>query len=479
MVLVVVLLVVVVLVVAVLVVLVVLVLVVVLLVVAVVLVVSGGPLGEGSGSVPEPAADRVSAAHPDAPSIAVTSTAMIRRRVTPATLGSTGPWSTAVASSAMSWELSEEHELLRTTVRDFAEQEIAPFAADWDRTHQFPVEVVRAMGELGLFGIVFPEAWGGGGGDFAALCVAIEELGRVDQSMGITLSAGVGLGANPIFRFGDDDQKDRWLPDLVAGRSLGAFGLTEPDGGSDAGATRTTAVLDGDEWVLNGSKAFITNCGTALTSIVTVTARTDHGISAFVVPAGTPGMIIEPAYHKLGWHASDTHGITFVDCRIPADHLLGAEGSGLRNFLSILDDGRIAISALALGSARACLDAAVDHARDRQAFGGPIGRFQGLAFQLSDLAVQVENAHNLTYKAAWLKDHGRPVGQAAAMAKLYSTEAAVDAARVATQVFGGMGFIEETSIVRFYRDAKILEIGEGTSEIQRLVIARNLGLPVD
>jgi len=379
----------------------------------------------------------------------------------------------------VSWELSPDHELLRTTVREFAEGEIAPHAARWDREHHFPLDVVRQMGELGLFGIVFPEQWGGGGGDFAALCVAIEELGRVDQSMGITLSAGVGLGANPIFRFGTDEQRDRWLPDLVAGRSLGAFGLTEPDGGSDAGATRTRAVQAGDSWVLDGSKAFITNCGTEITSIVTATARTDDGISAFVVPAGTPGMTIEPPYDKLGWHASDTHGITFDHCEIPEENLLGQPGKGFRNFLSILDDGRIAISALALGSARACLELSTEYAQQRNAFGGPIGRFQGLAFQLSDLAVQVENAHNLTYKAAWLKDQGRPIGKAAAMAKLYSTEAAMDAARVATQVFGGMGFMEESPVARFYRDAKILEIGEGTSEIQRLVIARHLGLPVE
>jgi len=385
----------------------------------------------------------------------------------------------AASVTVMTWELSDEHELLRKTVREFAEAEIAPHAAQWDRDAHFPVDVVTEMGELGLFGIVFPERWGGAGGDFASLCVAIEELGRVDQSMGITLSAGVGLGANPIFRFGDDDQRDEWLPDLVSGRRLGAFGLTEPDGGSDAGATRTRAVLDGDEWVLDGSKAFITNCGTSITSIVTATARTDDGISAFVVPAGTPGMIIEPAYDKLGWHASDTHGITFDGCRIPAENLLGQPGQGFRNFLSILDDGRIAISALALGSARACLELSVEYAQQRHAFGGPIGRFQGLSFQLSDLAVQVENAHNLTYKAAWLKDQGRSIGQAAAMAKLYSTEAAMDAARVATQVFGGMGFMEETPVARFYRDAKILEVGEGTSEIQRLVIARNLGLPVE
>ena len=379
----------------------------------------------------------------------------------------------------MSWELNEEHDMLRKMVREFAEGEIAPHAARWDVDHHFPVDVVRQMGELGLFGIVFPEEYGGAGGDFASLCVAIEELGRVDQSMGITLSAGVGLGANPIYQFGTDDQKAQWLPDLVAGRALGGFGLTEPDGGSDAGATKTRAVLDGGEWVIGGSKAFITNCGTEMTSLTTVTARTDAGISAFIVPAGTPGMIVEPAYHKLGWHASDTHGITLDGCRVPEANLLGTPGHGFRNFLTILDDGRIAISALALGCARAALEMSLEYAKERMAFGRPIGANQGLAFQLSDLAVKVENAHNLTYKAAWLKDQGRPIGQAAAMAKLYSTEAAMDAVRVGTQVLGGMGFMEETPMARFYRDAKILEIGEGTSEIQRLVIARHLGLPLE
>jgi short-chain 2-methylacyl-CoA dehydrogenase len=377
-----------------------------------------------------------------------------------------------------SWELSEEHEMFRKVVREFAEAEIAPHIAAWDEAHYFPVEVVHAMGELGLFGLIFPERWGGAGGDFASLCVAIEELGRVDQSMGITLSAGVGLGANPLFRFGNEAQQERWLPDLVSGRCLGAFGLTEPDAGSDAGSTRTRARLDGDEWVIDGSKAFITNSGSSITSIITVTARTDDGISTFIVPAGTAGLTVEPAYRKLGWHASDTHGLTFENCRIPADHLLGVPGHGFRNFLSILDEGRIAIAALALGCARACLEMSVAYAKERQAFGGPIGRFQGLAFQLADLAVAVENSHNLTYKAAWLHDAGRPFGQAAAMAKLYSTEAAVSATRVATQVFGGAGFIEETPVARFYRDAKILEIGEGTSEIQRLVLSRSLGLPV-
>ena len=334
------------------------------------------------------------------------------------------------------------------------------------------------MGELGLFGLIFPEEYGGSNADFTSLCVAIEEIGRIDQSMGITLSAGVGLGANPIHHFGSDEQKQRWLPEMITGRALGAFGLTEPDGGSDAGATKTKARLDETtgEWVIDGNKSFITNSGTAITSVITVTARTDSGISCFLVPAGTPGLTVEPAYHKLGWHASDTHGLSLSDCRIDNDKLLGTPGDGFRNFLQILDDGRIAISALALGCARACLDAAVDYANERTAFGSTISRYQGVSFQLADLAVAVENARNLTYKAAWLKDNGRPFKQAAAMAKLYSTETAVDATRIATQIFGGAGFIEETPIVRFYRDAKVLEIGEGTSEIQRMVIARCLGL---
>jgi alkylation response protein AidB-like acyl-CoA dehydrogenase len=379
------------------------------------------------------------------------------------------------------WELSEELEAFRLVVRDFAERELGPHVDQWDRDHHFPVDAVRAMGDLGLFGLVFPEEWGGSGGDFAALCVAIEEIGRIDQSMGITLSAGVGLGANPIYRFGSDAQRARWLPDLVAGRALGAFGLTEPDGGSDAGATRTRARRDGDHWVIDGSKAFITNSGTPITSLVTVTARTggpsDRDISAFIVPAGTPGLVVEPPYRKLGWHASDTHGLHLDGCRVPDDHLLGQLGHGFHNFLAILDEGRIAISALAVGCARACLEQAVVQAKERRAFGRPIGHNQGVSFALADVAVAVENATNLTYKAAWLRDQGRPFGPAAAMAKLYSTEAAVDATRVATQVFGGAGFIEDTPVARFYRDAKVLEIGEGTSEIQRAVIARSLGLP--
>jgi alkylation response protein AidB-like acyl-CoA dehydrogenase len=338
------------------------------------------------------------------------------------------------------------------------------------------------MGELGLFGLHAPEEFGGAGADFTTLCVAIEELGRVDQSVGITLEAAVGLGINPILTYGTDEQKQRWLPDLVAGRTLAAFGLTEPEAGSDAGATKTRAVLDGGEWVINGSKAFITNSGTAITSVVTVTARTGaEEISAIMVPSGTPGFVVEPAYDKLGWHISDTHGLTFDDCRVPAENLLGTRGKGFAQFLAVLDDGRIAISALAVGLAQACLDVSLRYANERHTFGQPIGSRQAVAFSLSDLAVSVEAARLLTYKAAWLKDAGRPaaqVKQAAAVAKLYSTEAAVAATRVATQVFGGNGFMEEFPVARFYRDAKILEIGEGTSEVQRMLIARSLGLPV-
>jgi butyryl-CoA dehydrogenase len=379
----------------------------------------------------------------------------------------------------MDFALSDEHEAFRAVVRDFAETEIAPHAGEWDRDHRFPVETVLAMGELGLFGLVFPEDVGGAGADFTTLCIAIEEIGRVDQSLGITLSAGVGLGAGPIHRFGTTAQRERWLTDLVAGRSLGAFGLTEPDAGSDAGATRTKARLDGDEWVVDGEKAYITNSGTPITSIVTVTARTaPDEISAIVVPSGTVGFTVEPAYRKLGWHASDTHPLRFEGCRVPADHLLGKRGNGFRQFLAILDEGRVAISALAVGLAQACLEQSVAYAKERHAFGRAIGANQAVAFACADLEVAVEAARLLTYKAAWLRDQGRPFAHAAAIAKLYSTEAAVTATRTATQVFGGAGFIDETPVARFYRDAKILEIGEGTSEIQRLVISRNLGLPV-
>jgi alkylation response protein AidB-like acyl-CoA dehydrogenase len=383
----------------------------------------------------------------------------------------------------MSFELSQDHELFRKVVRDFAESEVAPQVAKWDREHYFPTELIPKMGELGLFGLVVPEQYGGGAGDFTSLCVAIEELGRVDQSIGITLSAGVGLGINPILTFGTDEQKQQWLPDLVAGRRLAAFGLTEPEAGSDAGATRTRAELVSGEWIVNGAKAFITNSGSSITSVVTVTARTGvDEISAILIPSGTPGFEVQPAYDKLGWRISDTHGLVFDDCRVPEANLLGPRGAGFKQFLAILDDGRIAISALAVGLAQACLEESIRYAKQRVTFGKPIGSRQAIAFAISDLAVAVEAARALTYKAASLKDAGRShreIKQAAAVAKLYSTEAAVSATRVATQVFGGYGFMEEYPVARFYRDAKILEIGEGTSEVQRMVIARGLGLPVE
>jgi len=380
----------------------------------------------------------------------------------------------------MDFELGEEHEAFRRVVRDFAEREVAPCAEEWDRSHEFPIDVVLRMGELGLFGLPFPEEYGGSGADFTTLCIAIEELARADSSVAITLEAGVGLGAAPIARFGTDEQRDRWLPDLCAGRALAAFGLTEPDAGSDAGATRTRAVLDGDEWVIDGTKEFITNSGTPITSLVTVTARTGSGddITSIIVPSGTPGFEVGPAYRKMGWHGSDTHPLRFDGCRVPVANTLGERGEGLRQFLAILDDGRIAIAALAVGLAQACLDHSVAYARERVAFGKPIGANQAVAFRCADVAVLVETARLLTYKAAWCKDTGRPVKQAAAIAKLHATEAAVDASRHATQIFGGYGYIDETPVSRFYRDAKILEIGEGTSEIQRLVISRALGLPV-
>ncbi len=378
----------------------------------------------------------------------------------------------------MDFAPSPEHEHFRTVVRGFAEAEIAPYAEEWDRTHHFPLDAVAKMGDLGLFGLIFPEEYGGSGADLATLCIAIEEIARVDPSMAITLEAAVGLGANPLHRFGSDEQKQRWLPDLVHGRRLAAFGLTEPDGGSDAGDTRTRAERDGDEWVINGAKAFITNSGTEITSLVMVTARTGDGISVFIVPAGTPGLVVEPAYRKMGWRASDTHGIRLDDCRVPADHLLGEEGQGLRQFLSILDEGRVAIAALSVGVAAACLDHSVQYARDRSAFGRPIGSNQGVAFPIADVRVALDAARLLTLRAAWLRDTGREFRVEAAIAKLHASEAAVAATRIATQVFGGAGFIDATPVSRFYRDAKVLEIGEGTSEIQRLVIARGLGLPL-
>jgi len=392
----------------------------------------------------------------------------------------------------MSFELPREIEEFRRTVRDFAEGEIAPHIAQWDRDHHFPVDVVHAMGKLGLMGLTAPEEYGGAGltgedGAFTSLCVAIEEIGRVDQAMGITLEAAVGLGINPILTYGTDAQKQQWLPDLVAGRTLAGFGLTEPGAGSDAGATKTRAELVNGEWVVNGSKQFITNSGSAITSVVNITARTgtvgDRAeISTIIVPAGTPGFVAEPAYDKLGWHASDTHPLSFTDVHVPADHLLGEQGRGFAQFLATLDDGRVAIAALAVGCIQACLDLSLQYAGERQTFGQPIGRKQGVAFQIADLEVMLQAARLLTYKAAAMKDNGAPIAafkQAASVAKLYTSEAAVTATRIATQVFGGYGFMEEYPVARFYRDAKILEIGEGTSEVQRMLIARGLGLPVE
>ncbi len=390
----------------------------------------------------------------------------------------------------MTFSLSAEHEQFRRTVREFAEKEIAPHVAAWDQAHHFPVDLVHKMGDLGLFGLTAPEEYGGAGadGDFTSLCVAIEELGRVDQSIGITLQAGVGLGINPILTYGTAAQKERWLPDLVAGRALAGFGLTEAGAGSDAGATRTRAALDGGEWVVNGSKQFITNSGTEITSLVTVTARTgtrENGspeISAIMVPADTPGFTAEPAYDKLGWHISDTHPLTYVDARVPADHLLGERGRGYAQFLAILDDGRVAISALSVGLIQACVDLCVAYSLERTTFGGPIGAKQGVAFKIADLEVMLHASRLLTYRAAALKDAGAPAAEfkhAASIAKVFATESAVTATRIATQVFGGYGFMEEYPVARFYRDAKILEIGEGTSEVQRMLIARGLGLPVE
>ena len=375
---------------------------------------------------------------------------------------------------------TDEHEQLRSMVRDFATREVEPHAAEWDRQRRLPVEVIHAMGDLGLFSIPVPEPYGAGG-DLTSFCIAIEELARVDQSVAITLDVSVGLAATPLAKHGSEDQKERWLPDLCAGRTIGAFGLTEPDAGSDAGGTRSTATLDEatGEWVINGEKAFITNSGTPITSIVTVTARTGPGeISALVVPSGTPGFEVLPGYEKMGWHASDTHGLAFTDCRVPGDHMLGERGRGFAQFLDALDEGRVAISALAVGVIQRCVDDSLAYANERQAFGRPIGSNQAVAFRIADMQVALEAARSLTYQAAWLRDAGQPFKQAAAVAKVFTSEAAIAATRSATQVFGGTGFMDETPVARHYRDSKILEIGEGTSEIQRLVISRELGLPV-
>lgn len=383
----------------------------------------------------------------------------------------------------MDFDPTPEQREFRGIVRRFAEEVIAPQAEEMNREERFPVEIVRKMGELGLFGLPFPEEYGGQGADFMTFCIAVEELARVDSSMAITLEAGVGLGANPVYHHGTEEQKRRWLAPMCRGEILGGFGLTEPGGGSDAGATRTTARLEDGWWVINGAKSFITNSGTEMTGLVTVTAvtgRREDGrpeISAIIVPSGTPGFHVGKAYRKIGWHASDTRELAFDDCRVPAENLLGERGKGFAQFLQTLDDGRIAVGALSVGLAQGCLEESVRYAKERTAFGRPIGAFQALQFKIADMKVSVETARLATYKAAWLRDAGRPYKAEAALAKLYASEIAVTCAREAVQVLGGYGYMEESVVARFYRDAKILEIGEGTSEIQRILIARDLGLP--
>ena len=380
------------------------------------------------------------------------------------------------------FRLDEEHEALRKTVHDFARSEVAPVIGGYYEREEFPYELVAKMGEMGLFGLPFPEEFGGMGGDYFALCLALEELARVDSSVAITLEAGVSLGAMPVYRFGTREQRERWLPELCAGRALGAFGLTESGGGSDAGATRTTAKLVDGEWVINGSKSFITNSGTTLTRLVTVTAVTGTApgggkeISTIIVPAGTPGFTVAPKYSKVGWNASDTHELSFSDCRVPGENLLGERGRGYAQFLSILDEGRIAIAALGVGLAQGCVDECLRYVGEREAFGHRIGEYQAIQFKIADMETRVHTARLAYYAAAAKLVRGEPFKKEAAIAKLVSSNAAMDNARDATQIFGGYGFMNEFPVGRFYRDAKILEIGEGTSEIQRLLIARSLGL---
>jgi alkylation response protein AidB-like acyl-CoA dehydrogenase len=370
-------------------------------------------------------------------------------------------------------ELSEEHAALRATVEQFAHKEVAPVIGELYQRGEFPYELVAKMGAMGLFGLPFPEEYGGMGGDYFALCLALEELARVDSSVAATLEDSVSLGAMPIFRFGTEQQKQRWLPELCAGHTLGAFGLTESGGGSDARATRTTARSDGDEWVINGSKAFITNSGTDITSVVTVTAITGVSggrkeISAIMVPARDPGFTTS--------NCSDTRGLFFDDCRVPLDNLLGVRGRGYAQFLSILDEGRIAIAALGVGLAQGCVDECVSYARQRRAFGHAIGSYQAIQFKIADMEVRAHTARLTYYHAAARMLRGQPFKKEAAIAKLVSSNAAMDNARDATQVFGGYGFMNEYPVARFYRDAKVLEIGEGTSEVQRMLIARHLGV---
>ena len=378
--------------------------------------------------------------------------------------------------------LPAEYEDLRKAVEAFAREEVAPVIGDYYERHAFPYPIVANMGRMGLFGLPYPEEHGGMGGDYYALCIALEELARVDSSVAITLEAGVSLGSMPVFRFGTDEQRDRWLPELCRGERLAAFGLTEPDGGSDAGAVSTRAGQSGDSWVVNGSKSFITNSGTDITSLITVMAVTDRDeagtteLSCVLVPAGTPGLTVEPAYSKVGWCASDTHGLVFDDCRVPRENLLGERGRGYAQFLRILDEGRIAIAALATGLAQGCVDECVRYAKERAAFGHRIGEYQAIQFKIADMEARAHTARLAWRHAAGLLTAGKPVKKEAAIAKLTASETAVTNAREAAQIFGGYGFMNEYPVGRFYRDAKILEIGEGTSEVQRLLIARSLNL---
>jgi short/branched chain acyl-CoA dehydrogenase len=382
----------------------------------------------------------------------------------------------------MDFRLTDEQAALRESVRDFAREVVAPVIAEHYERHTFPYEVIRQMGKMGLFGLPFDEEHGGMGGDYFALCLALEELARVDSSVAITLEAAVSLGAMPIYRFGTEEQKATWLPRLLSGEALAGFGLTEPGTGSDAGGTQTRAVLDGDEWVINGSKAFITNSGTDITAMVTVTAVTGTNpdgskeLSTIIVPTGTPGFTVAPGYSKVGWTASDTHELTFDDCRVPAANLLGTRGRGFAQFLRILDEGRIAIAALAVGLAQGCVDESIRYAKERHAFGRPIGDNQAIQFKIADMELKAHTARLAYYDAAARMLAGEPFKRQAAIAKLHASTIAVDNAREATQIHGGYGFMNEYPVARFWRDSKILEIGEGTSEVQRMIIARDLGL---
>jgi short-chain 2-methylacyl-CoA dehydrogenase len=379
-------------------------------------------------------------------------------------------------------DLAPEQQDFVKTVRSFVDDVIRPHAERWDEEAQLPLDAVKQMGELGLFGLPFPEEFGGSDAGFLTLCLAIEEIARVDSSLAITLEAAVGLGAMPVYRFGTEEQKQKWLPPLATGENLAGFGLTEPGAGSDAGSAKTSARLEDGNWVINGSKAFITNSGTPITSFVTVTAITGESggrkeTSAIIVPSGTPGFEVGKPYRKMGWHHSDTHELSFNDVRVPEENLLGERGEGYKNFLKILDDGRIAIAALAVGLAQGCVDESIKYAHERHAFGQPIGAFQAIQFKIADMATKTDLARQSYYRAAWLKEQGRPYKKEAAMAKLYASEIAVECAREAVQIHGGYGYIEEFAVSRHYRDAKILEIGEGTSEVMRILIARELGLP--